>query len=86
MYRYFTYWQHQGLPGYGFVSLAWAIKPFHQLALDDAKRFGKVYGGYDPANMTLFLNDAKMARELCIKEFHKFPIRFAFHTGSTNIT
>ena len=50
-------------------------------------RYGYVYGAYGPFFKILILNDAKLARDLSIKEFDKFAIRNnTFFQGTTNIT
>lgn len=85
IYLHFTFWQRQGVPAYPFINIEWAFKEYRQLVFDEAKQYGRIFGIYEPASQVLFLNDAKLARELSIKSFHQFPIRFNFYTGTTNI-
>ncbi|KAJ6218335.1 hypothetical protein RDWZM_009492 [Blomia tropicalis] len=55
--------------------------------MDEAtKRFGRIYGGFRTTTKMLFLNDAKLARELSTKYSHKFPVRNSLYAGSSNIS
>lgn len=56
----------------------------HEFIWENAKIYGKVYGAYNLVEKILVVNDAKMARELSIKELHKFPLRSSFYMGNTN--
>lgn len=84
MYRYFSFWHEQGVAGFRFVKLDWLWKSFDVYTLENRKRYGRVYGEF--ARMkTLIVNDPAIAREVTVKEFHKFATRYHIHLGSTNL-
>ena len=54
--------------------------------MDNWKKHGKIYGTFHYVKRGLVVNDIKMVREISIKEFHKFPLRYDFYTGSSNLS
>ena len=47
--------------------------------------YGPIHGVLTPRCHLLVINDIDVARELYIKQFHKFPIRYSFWFGYSNI-
>lgn len=64
---------------------AWAFDIYHEFAIKYNRKYGKIFGAYWINNRILFVNDAKLFRDLSIKDGHKFPERMLIHFGSTNL-
>ena len=85
LYNYLNYWKEQGINSEGIFTLGWINEQMDVYLENCWRKYGKVYGSFTFGKRTLITNDAKIAKEISIKEFHKFPLRYSFHIGSSNL-
>lgn len=77
-YRKFTYWSRRNvknprpLPFVGNL-LSLVMFPYQSLSSEWLRKYGKVYGFYSGSNPQLVIADAKVVKQICIKDFDKFP-------------
>ncbi|XP_075681360.1 cytochrome P450 3A8-like [Dermatophagoides pteronyssinus] len=84
-FRYYTFWQRQGIKARSGPDFGWMRKPLHEFVHEQVKKYGYIFGVYGIGQRALIFNDPKMVRELSIKELHKFPIRFGGYMGKTSM-
>lgn len=84
-YKFYTFWQRQGIKANYWPNFGWMRKPLHEFIEEEAKKRGNIFGIYGIGQRALILNDPKMVREISIKELHKFPIRFGGYMGKTSM-
>ncbi|KAH9413209.1 hypothetical protein DERP_006895, partial [Dermatophagoides pteronyssinus] len=84
-FRYYTFWQRQGIIARSGPDFGWMRKPLHEFVHEQVKKYGYIFGVYGIGQRALIFNDPKMVRELSIKELHKFPIRFGGYMGKTSM-
>lgn len=77
-YRKFTFWSRRGVktprpvPVFGnYLSIA--RHAYQDLALEWRQKYGNVYGFYAGSTPYLVIADAKVLKQICIKDFDKFP-------------
>lgn len=77
-YRKFTFWSRRGVktpppvPLFGnYLSIV--RHAYQDLALDWRQRYGNVYGFYAGSTPYLVIADAQVLKQICIKDFDKFP-------------
>ncbi|OTF70766.1 hypothetical protein BLA29_006150, partial [Euroglyphus maynei] len=66
-------------------SLGWLTKPLYEFAQEQVKKHGNIHGIYGIGRRALIMEDPKLARELSVKELHKFPDRFGGYLGKTSL-
>ncbi|OTF71720.1 hypothetical protein BLA29_003818, partial [Euroglyphus maynei] len=84
-YRFYTFWQRQGIKARPMPNFGWMRKPLHEFVFDETKKYGYIYGVYGIGQRALIFQDPKLVRELSIKELDKFPIRFGGYLGKTSM-
>lgn len=50
----------------------------------ERSKYGKIYGAYDLNRPILIVNDAKLAKDISVKEMHKFPLRLPGELGKSS--
>lgn len=83
----FSYWSRRNfkhpkpLPFVG-NALSYLIHSYHDLSHDWSKKYGKVYGYYQGSKPYIVVADAKVLKQICIKDFDKFTNRHFFDLPS----
>ncbi|CAG2100141.1 unnamed protein product [Medioppia subpectinata] len=73
----FNYWKNRGIPGpkpMVIMGTMWEMftKPLHEMARDNYKKYGKVYGEFAFSRPILTIADPELIKDITIKDFHNF--------------
>lgn len=77
-YRRFTFWSRRGVktpppvPVFGNY-LTILNRAYQELSIEWREKYGKVYGFYAGSTPYLVIADANVLKQICIKDFDKFP-------------
>ncbi|CAG2168028.1 unnamed protein product, partial [Oppiella nova] len=54
---------------------------YNKYSMNSYRKYGRIYGSYLFCNKWLMINDAKLIRDIMVKDFHIFPNRYDMNLG-----